>query len=101
MWRVPERVSWCRWSCGLPHPWVERHIDRVRDEVRGQHDQGDHDEYPLHPGVVDLAQRVVQVEADARVGEDDLDQDLRADDEADGDGAVGEAWEERVAHGVP
>src|SRR5207302_6174107 len=84
--RSPGSGSWCRWSCGLPRSRVEGDVNRVSDQVGGEHDQRDHHEHALHQRVVELAQGVVEVEADARVVEDDLDEDLAAHDEADGDG---------------
>src|SRR6266550_879391 len=51
-------------SCRLPCPWVDQHVDHVREEVGGQHHQGDDHEDALHQGVVELAQGVVEVVAD-------------------------------------
>src|SRR6202165_5713610 len=66
----------------LPRPRVDHHVDDVSDQVGRQHNQGDDHEDALDQRVVELRQRIKQVKADAGIVEDDLGEDLAADDKA-------------------
>src|SRR5207302_3391138 len=72
-------------SSRLPCPGIDEDVDHVRQEVEGEDDQRDDHEDPLDQGVVELAEGVVEVEADPGIVEDDLDQDLAGDDQAQSD----------------
>src|SRR5262252_7922667 len=100
---VPARVltSVVTWSRLLPSAGVDQDVDPVRDEIREQHDQGDDHEDALYQRVVVAQHRLEQQVADARIAEDDLDEQLAGDDEADGEGEVGDGGQERVARRVP
>src|SRR5713226_6397164 len=74
----------------LPRARIDKHVDDVRKEIGRQHDQRDDDEDPLHQRVVELAQCVEEVEADAWIVEDDLNQDLAGDEKADRNREVGD-----------
>src|SRR6202049_1161506 len=66
-------------SSHLPRPRIDQHVDHVRQQVGDQHHQGDDHEDPLHQGVVELPEGVVEVEADPWVVENDFDQDRAGD----------------------
>src|ERR1700674_1307729 len=58
----------------LSRPGVDEDVHDVRQQVGGEHHEGDHDEDALDQRVVQLAERVEQVKPDARIVEDALDQ---------------------------
>src|ERR1039458_2288565 len=57
-------VFWAISSSRLPRPGVDEHADDIRQEVGGQHHQGDDHEDPLHQAVIELAQGLVEVVSD-------------------------------------
>src|SRR5690242_1755678 len=87
-------------SFTCPHARIEDGVQQIHDQV---HEDGG-DDYQQQDAV---GQRVVlsldgleEVEADAGIGEDDLDEELAADDGAQGDGEARHARQDGVARGV-
>src|ERR1700678_587309 len=60
----------------LPSPRIDQHVDHIRKKVRSEHDKRDHHEDSLNQRVVQRAERAIEVIADPRVVEDNLDQNL-------------------------
>src|SRR5713226_9885888 len=83
----------------LPRARIDQHVHHIGEKVGEQHHQGDDHEDPLNEGVIELAERVVEVVADTGVVENDLDEALAGDHQADGNCEVGDDGQERVARG--
>src|ERR1700729_2899693 len=83
-----------------PHARIERDEQQVHDEVGEQDREGDHEEDPLHEGVVVRADRAEQQQADPRVGEDDLHDERAGDHEAQREAEPLELGQQRVPGGV-
>ena len=86
------------------HPDARARVDEdvrdVDDEVRDQDTGDEEEEDPLDEEVVAILDRVQGQRAEARIGEDDLDDDRAGDDRAEREREAGDLREERVPVGV-
>src|SRR5579859_384978 len=85
----------------LADPRVELEIGQVGEQVQHHDGHGKHQEPALQHRVVALVDRLPERLADARPGEDVLDQDRAADDPADRERDQRRDRQQRVPHYVP
>ena len=63
--------SVCRPLCSS-HAGIEADVEQIDEQVREQHAEGDSKEESLHERIIEVADRVEQLEPETGIGEDDL-----------------------------
>ena len=86
---------------GVPDPRVEDDVDAVHDEVGEEDGEREHEQQRLHERVVVAERRLLDREPDARIAEDDLDEDEAADGAREERREAGQRREDRVPRRVP
>src|SRR6186997_1459824 len=89
--------SSCDMSLARPQPRVEDEVEEVHDQVGEDHADGENDQDSLGERVVVPEHGLLEREADARIAEDELDED----EPAYGAGEEGRKAVQRGKDGVP
>src|SRR5439155_13942716 len=82
------------------HPWVERRVDDVCEQVDQDDEEGEDEGRPLDDRIVARRHRVDEQPADSGDGEDVLDQDRAADQEREVDSEDDDERRNRIAEDV-
>src|SRR5215216_5413171 len=77
---------------------IEQRIDQVENQGRERDCENEHKHNPLDKKVIGPADRAIERFANARVGEDNLDDDRASDQLAERQGESGRLREKRVAN---